>query len=352
MKKIRMGFVGLGGIAEYVHIPGTIKSPDAEVVAVCDIKEDVLKAKGDKFGVPEAMRFTSYKDMIRHADIDAVSICTPNDVHFEVAVEAMNNGKPFAIEKPITTRYKEAKQLKEMALEKKIPNMVCFSYRFKPAARYARWLVQNGSLGKIYHIYGQYLQEWAMSEEVPLVWRFKKDASGSGALGDLGSHMIDLTRFIVGDFEKVCSHAGTFIHSRKEINSDSYGTVDVDDYCHYLAELKGGVSGSFEISRYAYARGNYQRVEVYGSKGALIYNLEDTDTLQVCIGDVYKSAKAYVEVPVPQQFKCDQMQSFFDIINGRGDGLAATIEDGAVNQLIVDGIIEAFEKEKWIYLKE
>lgn len=353
MKKIRMGVVGLGGISN-VHISGILASPDAELAALCDIDESVLQEKAEKYKIPKDHCFSSHLELLECADVDAVSICTPNSSHFEIAADVIRHRKPFALEKPITLNLQEAEKLKNMAEEAGVPHMICFSYRFKAAARYARWLIRNGYLGSIHHVYVQYLQSWALSESLPLVWRFVEEVAGSGAHGDLGSHMLDITRFLVGDFVKVCAQAGTFITQRKKINSEEYGTVNVDDYCNYMAELQGGIPAAFNITRYAYGRGNYQRIEVYGSKGGLVYMLDENghgvDTIQICSGDIYAQAKDYHQLSIPDQFKTDQMQSFFDIIQGKGDGLAATLVDGYKNQQLLDSIIESFKKEKWIYL--
>lgn len=351
MEKIRMGVIGLGGISQ-VHLGGILKSPDAELTAICDLRPEVLHQKGELYRIPGSRRFVNYHDLLECPEVDAVSICTGNDTHFQIARDAISHHKPFALEKPVTLNAEEARQLKDLVTETQIPNMVCFSYRFKAAARYARWLIQQGYLGKIFHVYVQYLQSWGISEEVPLYWRFQKEYSGSGALGDLGSHMIDLTRFLVGDFEKVCAQAGTFVTRRKKPDSQEYGRVDVDDYCNYLALLKGGTSATFAISRFAFGRGNYQRIEIYGSKGGLIYSLENDDTIRVCIGDVYGQNKVYQELEVPSRFQSSQMQSFFDIIKGTGDGLAASIADGYATQLILDAILRSVNEQKYIDIKE
>jgi len=354
MSKIRMGIIGLGGISR-AHIEGILNSPDGELVAICDIREEILREKGEEYGIPESHRFTNYIELLQCSDVDAVSICTPNKSHYQITKDVIKYGKPFVLEKPVTLSYQQALELKDLANRNKIPNMIAFSYRFKAAARYAKWIIEQGYLGRIFHIYVQYFQSWAIDENQPLVWRFLKEYSGSGALGDLGSHMIDLARFLVGEFEKVCGHAGTFIKKRKKINSDEYGEVDVDDYCHFMAELEGGIIGNFCITRNAYGRGNYQRVEVYGSKGGLVYKLDEkgnqVDTIEVCIGDLYGQVRDYHEIPVPPRFKADQMQSFFDIVNGKGDGLAATIDDGCINQYILDCILESVKLGKWIPLK-
>ena len=351
MKKIRMGIIGTGGISA-VHMWGTKNSPDAELVAFCDINEKTLKAKADQFEIPEKYRFNNHIDLLECPDIDAVSISTPNNCHYQIAMDAVRHGKPFCLEKPVTITYEEAKTLNWAARDAGVPNMVCFSYRFKAAARFMKSIIESGQLGKIYHIYGQYLQSYMLNPSVPLVWRLRKEIAGSGVHGDLGCHLMDLVRFMTSkEYVKICAHADTFIKQRKMLDSDEYGEVDVDDFCHILIGMEDGISGTLCTSRYAYARGNYQRIEIYGDKGTLEYNLEDEDSIEVCMGEAYREAKTFVKLPVPQRFKVDQMQSFFDIINGKGDGLAATMADGEINQLAVCGVIESFEKEKWIYLE-
>ena len=169
--------------------------------------------------------------------------------------------------------------------------MVCFSYRFKSAARYARELVQNGSLGRIYHISGEYFQGWGLpnpktGEVSSYVWRFNKKQAASGALGDLGCHMIDLIRFITGrEFTKIKADADTFIHKRPIPGGNTESIVDVDDYINIVGQLEGPIAANLSISRYAYSRGNYQRVEIYGDNGAVRYTLEDNDKLEINIGN-------------------------------------------------------------------
>ena len=353
MKKIRMGVIGLGGISN-VHISGIRESQDAELVAVCDIDPEVLARKGELHGIPESHRFVDYRELLACPDVDAVSIGTPNSLHYCMAMDAVRYGKPFALEKPVTLNKEEASRLRDAVREAGLPNMTCFSYRFKSSARHARYLIEQGLLGEINHIYGQYIQSWGNMKEIPLVWRYRKDCSGSGALGDLGSHILDLARFVVGkEIRKVCAHAQTIVKERKIPGSEEYGKVDVDDYCHFLAELKDGGSAVFEISRFGYGKDNFQRLEVYGNKGGLIYHLDedgqDSDTLSICIGEAYARARNYQKVHSHAYlYKANQMQSFFDILRGRGDGLAATIEDGYVNQKVLDAIIESFEKNKWV----
>lgn len=356
MRKIRMGVIGLGGISRS-HIKGIQKNPDGELVAVCDVIEKSLKDKGDEYGIDESHRFKDHLELLQCADVDAVAICTPNQSHYRIAKDAIKYRKPFLLEKPVAINYQQSLELKNLANQDNIPNMIAFSYRFKAAARYAKWMIGQGYLGRIFHLYAQYFQSWAMNGNIPINWRFLKEYSGSGALADLGSHMIDLARFFVGDFEKVFGHAGTFINQRRIAkDADAYGEVDVDDFCHFMAELEGGIIGNFSITRDAYGRGNYQRVEVYGSKGGLAYTLDANgdyaDTIEVFIEGLHDQPGNYHSLSIPQQFKSDQLQSFFDIVNGKGDGKAATIDDGCTCQYILDSILASVKQERWISTKE
>ncbi|QGQ97193.1 gfo/Idh/MocA family oxidoreductase [Paenibacillus psychroresistens] len=345
-----MGVIGLAGIANF-HIKGILESQDAELWAISDVNEVTLKMKAEEYHIPDSRSYTNYSEMLKHSGIDALSICTPNFNHFEIAFAAIEHGIPFAVEKPVALNTHEADILNRRVQETKLPNMVCFSYRYKAAARYAKWLVEQGSLGRITHVYSQYLQGWAINEQIPLIWRFQKSLSGSGALGDLGSHILDLTRFLVGDAEKIFSHAGTLVKERTIIDSQELGQVDVDDFCHWMALYAGNISVTAAISRFAYGRGNYQRIEIFGTEGSLIYNLDEDDTLEVCMPGENGHSNGFNKVAIPDNFKSDQMQSFFDIVNGKSDGLSATMQDGLINQKSLDAIIESFTAGTWVSLQ-
>ncbi|MDR2746138.1 MAG: Gfo/Idh/MocA family oxidoreductase [Treponema sp.] len=356
MPRIKIGVIGLGGIAGGVHLPGIAKCKDFELAALCDIDREKLDRIGDQYGIGASARFTDYRDLVVSGGVEAVDICTPNDCHFEMAMEAVKARKPYAVEKPVTMNAGDAETLARRTKEQGVKNMVCFSYRFKTAARYARHLVQSGVLGELYHVYTQYLQAWGNPDfDTPLVWRFIKDRAGSGALGDLGCHALDLARFVTGrNYTRVVSDAGTLVKERPlPGGSPGTGIVDVDDYCHYLARMEGGVSAVFEITRFGFGRGNFQRLELYGRKGALVYKLDENpgiDELEICVGQPLGQLNTFVKVPVPHSHRGDQMQSFADIINGKPDGLAADIEDGLANQKILDAAIKSFENERWAEL--
>jgi len=347
-KKIRMGVVGVGGISAS-HIRGIIASPDAELAALCDVKKDVLKTKSALYGMPEDRTFEKYGDLFDSGLVDAVSICTPNNVHVEIAMAAAAKGIPFALEKPAGVNDEEVKKLFQKTVKEKLGHMICFSYRFKAAARYARNIIGNGLIGKIHHVYGQYLQGYGLVPDRPLVWRYQKEIAGGGADADLGCHLMDLVTFMTGlDYESVCAQAGNFIKKRKDLATQKMKDVTTEDFCHILAEFDSGASAVFSISKCCTGRGNYQRIEIYGDKGSIVYSLEAKDTIEVCIGEPYARNLNFSSLNIPAEFQSDQMQSFFNIVNNCGDGLAANLTDGYRAQQLITRVTESFETGKWI----
>ena len=349
---IRIGSIGLGGISGGVHIPGIQRSPDLTLTAICDIDEKRLHERGEQYKIPEDHRFTDYRDLIACPDVDAVDISTPNNVHAEIAMASARAGKSYGVEKPVTMDTAEALELAKVTHDCGVQSMIYFSYRYKAAARYMRSILLSGRLGKLHHVNMQYYQAWGLeSANCPLVWRYVKKIAASGALGDLGCHGLDLVSFVTGQqYTSVSAHLDTIVHERRLLDGSGMGKVDVDDFSNILATMDGGISASFQISRFAYGRGNYQRMEVYGDNGALVYHLDripGVDELEIC--DSSTGGK-YVISEIPQEMRVDQMQSFADVLQGKGDGLNATIDDGVVNEKLLDGIILSSEEKRWITL--
>ena len=358
-KKFKVGVIGCGGIATW-HVKGIMDSPDLEIGALCDIVPAKLEEKKRQCGASDDMLYADYIEMLDSGKIDAVDICTPNYLHFPMAMEAVKRNIPYSVEKPVCNSKEDALTLYEATKAKNLPNMVCFSYRFIAAARYARDLVRNGSLGKIYHVSGEYFQGYGFPNPKsgvvgPLTWRFDKELAGSGALGDLGCHMIDLIRFISGrEFTKITADADTFVSKRPVLGDGiEYGSVlgdvYVDDYINMAGQLEDQIAASLSISRFAYGRGNYQRIEVYGNCGGLRYTLEDGDRLEINIGnEPMRNSHIWTGVPIPGHYHSNQAQSFADILNGCGDGLAADIKDGWQTQRVIDAALAASNSAKAI----
>ncbi|MBR6762839.1 MAG: Gfo/Idh/MocA family oxidoreductase [Clostridia bacterium] len=349
---IRIGSIGLGGISSGVHIPGIQASPDLQLTALCDIDRERLLSRAKEYGIPEDHCFTDYRDLIACPDVDAIDISTPNDVHMEIAITAAKAGKPYGIEKPMTMDTSEALKLQAVTQDAGVASMIYFSYRYKAAARFMRSLVRSGVIGRVHHVSMQYYQAWGLAiKNASLVWRFDKKVAASGALGDLGCHGLDLVSFVTGEsYQAVAAHLDTIVHERKLPGSDTLGTVDVDDFSNILAKMTGGISATFQISRFAYGRGNYQRMEIYGEKGALVYHLDrepGKDELEIATDE---TDGIYTPMGIPQEMQVSQMQCFADLLAGHDDGLNATVDDGVTSEKLLDGILQASAEGRWITL--
>lgn len=352
---MKIGVIGTGVIANVEHLPGIAGCKDFTLTALCDIDPEALAETAEKYNIPADHCFTDYNQLLQSGLVEAVSIATPNDAHFAIAMATAKAGLPFALEKPITLTVEEAEELERTAQEHQVANMVCFSYRFRASARYARDLIKKGELGEIYHVNMQYYQAWGLPYfEMPLVWRFQKKRTGTGALGDLGSHALDLVSFVLDeDYTRITGQLGTLTDTRPLEQGGGQGRVDVDDYCNFMADTQQGVSATFQITRFAHGRGNYQRMEVYGSKGSLIYTLDrygNIDEIELCLGQQYGETKTFALVDAPEQYQSKQMQSFADIALGKEDGLAATLTDGLKNQRAMQAVVDSAQQGQWITL--
>jgi len=352
MPRIGIGVIGTGGIACGTHIPQIGASEDLHLSAICDIDPERLRAVGDAQRIPENRRFNDYRKLIDCPDAHAIDICTPNDVHFEIAMAAAAAGKPFSLEKPVALDATQASALYDRAQATGVQAMICFSYRYRPHVRMLKQLIDDGAIGSVYHANMQYAQAWAMPERNrALVWRFSKARAGSGALGDLGCHALDIVRFVTGlEYESVVADADTWVKRRERLDGVGQGEVDVDDYCNYLARMSGGAAASFQITRFAYGRGNYQRLEIYGRKGTLVYVQDEEqgkDRLDACIGEPMGKLCHFTRLPVQDSLGKSQAQAFADILLGKGDGMNATLWDGMVNQRAVDAVLASYEHGRW-----
>lgn len=351
-KKIRMGIIGTGMIFTR-HYNGIMASKDAELAAICDSNEEALMKKGAEVGLDSSRLFTDYEEMFDSGLIDAVSICTPNNTHVKMAKAAIKRGIHFAMEKPVGVNYEEVKELNEIVKKSNVKNMICFTYRFKSAARFVRDIIKNGDIGDIYHVYVEYIQDYDLRPfSFSSFWRFEKNVAGGGVVYDLGCHITDLVTFMTGlDYKEICATTDNVIKMRPDPVTKEMREVNTDDYCHMMTKFNTGATGVFIISKCCLGRKNYQRVSIYGTKGAVIYNLTDKnleDNVEVCIGKPYVDSYKFDIIPTPSEFKADMMQSFFDIVNGCPDGLAAEMDEGLRAQYLMERIVESSEKRTWV----
>ncbi|MGC4874773.1 Gfo/Idh/MocA family protein [Micromonospora sp. DT43] len=239
---------------------------------------------------------TDWRDLINRDDIDVVDVCTPGDSHAEIALAALAAGKHVLCEKPLANTVAEARAMTaaaETARAAGVRSMCGFNYRRVPAVTMMRQMVAEGRLGVIRHVRAVYLQDWIVDPQFPLVWRLQKDRAGSGALGDIGAHIIDLTQFVVGQrITGVSAITETFVKERPlpaessglaatvDGGSAPTGPVTVDDAAIFVARLDGGALATYEASRFATGRKNALRVEINGSLGTVVFDLERLNELE------------------------------------------------------------------------
>ena len=236
---------------------------------------------------------TDWKDLVKRDDVHLVDICTPGDTHAEIAIAALEAGKHVLCEKPLANTVAEAEAMVQAAAaaeQRGVRSMVGFNYRLVPAIALARKLVADGRLGTIRHVRAQYLQDWIVDPSFPLVWRLQKDKAGSGALGDIGAHIIDLAQHVLGSaITGVSGLTETFVKERplpeassglSASGSGGTGEVTVDDAALFLARFQSGALGSFEATRFASGRKNAIRLEINGSDGSLAFDFESMNELQ------------------------------------------------------------------------
>ncbi|MFI6317480.1 Gfo/Idh/MocA family protein [Nonomuraea sp. NPDC050556] len=236
---------------------------------------------------------TDWRRLLERDDIHIIDICTPGDSHAEIAIAALDAGKHVICEKPLANTVEEAEAMAAAAAkaaQSGVRAMVAFNYRRVPAVALARRFVEQGRLGTIHHVRGQYLQDWIVDPAFPLVWRLQKDRAGSGALGDIGAHIIDTAQFVVGDLlAGVSGMTETFVKERPLAETSSgltggttsagTGPVTVDDAALFTGRFRGGALGSFEATRFASGRKNALRLEVNGSDGSLFFDFEAMNDL-------------------------------------------------------------------------
>jgi predicted dehydrogenase len=239
---------------------------------------------------------TDWREVVARDDIDVVDICTPGDTHAEIAIAALQAGKHVLCEKPLANTVAEAEQMAQAAAAARAAgalSMVGFSYRRVPAVALMRRMVAEGAVGEIRHVRGQYMQDWITDPEFPLVWRLRKEVAGSGALGDIGAHVLDMAQFVTGQrISGVAAQTETFVRQRPLPEGDgalgaataggggATGEVTVDDAAVLIARTDGGALATFEATRFATGRKNHIVLEVNGSAGSLVFEFEDMNGLR------------------------------------------------------------------------
>ena len=312
---------------------------------------------------------TDWREVIARPDIHIVDVSTPGDSHAEIAIAAAQAGKAVFCEKPLANTVKEAKAMVAAVKKAGVPNMICHNYRRAPAVMLARELVASGKLGQIYHYRGTYLQDWIVDPALPLLWRFQKEKAGSGALGDILSHSLDLGRFVLGsEVTEVAGALETFIKRRPLLdNPKKKGRVTVDDAALSLVRFANGAIGSIEGTRLAPGRKNYNRFEVNGSKGSIAFNLERMNELEYYSREDEGSVQGFRDILVTEPghhafvkgwwppghiigYEHTFTHTVFDFLQAVASGkrVRPDFEDGLRNQVVLEAIERASRSRRWI----
>jgi predicted dehydrogenase len=350
---------------------------------ICGRTEKAVSQAREKFGWEEYE--TDWKKVVERKDIDLIDITTPPNAHKDIAIEAAKNGKIIFCEKPLASTLKDAYEMLEAIEKYKVKHAICFNYRKLPAIGLAKKLIEEGKIGKIYHMRAVYLQDWIVDPDFPLVWRLQKSVAGSGAHGDLNAHLIDMARYLVGEFDEVIGMSETFIKERPVLKekeeletglgefkekAEEKGIVDVDDATIFLVRFKNGAIGSFEATRFAPGRKNGQRFEINGSKGSIVFNLERLNELEYYSKEDEKDgtqgfrtiiatdpSHQYAKNWWPAGHIIGYGEAFVnmvaDIFNSiaKGENPSPNFYDGVKCQEVLEAVDQSIKERKWIKVK-
>ena len=338
MERVKFGIIGTGGIVRGAHIPQLLSHGKAEIVWCADVNEAAAKDAASRAGA--SAWGTDYVKLLREQPVDAVTIGTPHNAHHAAVMAALEAGVDTCCEKPLAMNVREAQEMADAARERGVITFVPFSYWFVPAARLLKELIDAGELGQIRHVTGYYGQGL---DRAPLVWRYQKAIAGSGALGDLCSHIISLAYLWAGPIARLTAQMKTFIPERPlPGRPNEMGKADVDDDVQFIGELQNGGMVNLSASRTYTGRGNYQRIEVSGTDGGVVYDNSKPDELLVCLGKAFRDRGQWAPLAVGRQHRMTQLHTFVD-------GILAGMKPEEVRPnfgvgLAVQQVMEAAEK--------
>ncbi|MCU1543847.1 MAG: putative dehydrogenase [Microbacteriaceae bacterium] len=382
MKTINVGLIG-GGFMGKAHSLAYSAVPmffwPADLVPV----KKVIAEATDALAADAAARFgferstSDWRTIVNDPDVDVIDIATPNNLHAEIAIAALEAGKHVICEKPLARTVEEAGAMYEATRGLDQVHMVAFNYRRTPAVALAKRYIDEGAIGDVLNFRATYLQDWSADPAAPLSWRFQKKVAGSGAVGDIGSHIVDLARYLVGEISSVNSLTSTFINQRpvQAAGADSLGNakgasselvpVDVDDEVMTLVKFAGGAVGSLEATRNAWGRNNFITFEIHGTEGSIYFNYENRDELQVCFKSDGADRRGFRTVytgpnhpngeslwPIPAlgigygETKIIEAHDFFTAIAG-GEPVRPDFGDGYQTALIDEAILTSADSGLW-----
>jgi predicted dehydrogenase len=373
MGEIRVGIVGAGFMGRahsnaYMDVAHFFDLPDVPVMrAACDTNESCLKPFADRFGWQSLE--TSWQRLVERDDIDLVDICTSNATHLPIAAAAAKAGKHVICEKPMARNTAEARLMLQAAHGSGVTHMVAHNYRRVPAIALARQLIERGEIGQIVHFNAVYYQDWQADPAAPFVWRNDAVIGGSGVHGDLNAHIVDLARYLVGEFDSVSGAKGIFIKERQTPEGHTR-QVTTEDSAYFLAKFQNGALGSFLATKVATGFKNYLRLEVCGTQGSFIFNLERLNELQFYSRKdgaltqgfrtilVTENQHPYLNAWWPsghiigwEHTFIHEVRDILVAISGK-QPVHPDFYDGLRCQLVLDAVMQSFDGQGWVAVPE
>ncbi len=384
MKKLNVALIGAGFMGKahslaYVAMPMFFHPAPAYPVrkTIVDVNDAVAAEAAIRCGFEKSSG--DWRSVIEDPEIDIIDIATPNHLHAEIAIAAAAAGKHIISEKPLARNGAEAKTMYDAVKNAGIVHMVAFNYRRTPAVALAKKYIEEGAIGEIMNFRGTYLQDWSADPDGPLSWRFQKAIAGSGSLGDIGTHVVDMARYLCGEITQVNTQLKTWVTTRPVQSGtvDKLGTgaknadapraaVDVDDEVLSLLEFENGAIGSLEATRNAHGRNNFLTFEIHGSLGSIYFNYERRDELQVAFAKDQGDRKGFRTVytgpahpygeglwPIPAlgigygETKIIEAYDFIKAIVEGGE-VSPNFKDGYQINLIADAMADSAAKRSWV----
>lgn len=342
---------------------------DIVLHTICGRSPSGVEAAASRFGWERTS--TDWREVVSNPEIDVVDICTPNDTHCEIATEAAARGKAILCEKPLGINIAQCEQMVAAVRKARVVNMVCHNYRRIPAIALAKQMIECGDLGdRIYHFSARYAQDWIADPALPLLWRFQSKIAGSGALGDIGAHIIDLAQYLVGNIREVCGISETFIKERPLLNpiknGKKTGKVTVDDAISFIGHFKNGALANLEATRLAQGRKNRIAFEINGSNGSIAFDFEDMNRLKFYNSEDPEGLRGFRDILVTEPlhpyagafwppghiigYEHTFISTFADFAKAAvaGKSVQPTFADGLANEKVLAAVSESAKRRAWV----
>ncbi|MEK4458696.1 MULTISPECIES: Gfo/Idh/MocA family protein [Paenibacillus] len=343
-KQVRMGIIGLGLIAEY-HMRSLHTISGVSIVAVSDVNPNRLQAIGEQLQLPASKRYAHYEALIRDPEVDAILSLTPNDVHFDIIRIALEEHKAVLAEKPLTLTWEEADQLKKLYTANPVPLLVHYKHRYGAAFQYTKQLLDEQKLGKIYNIQFRYLMDaFAPYRQHPYTWRHNLAKAGSGVVGDTASHIIDLARFLVGEFKSVAALLHTITPERFDPITGLPVKVNVEDLAAFHGIVGDNTVGTFITHKNAIGIRHDIEVDIYGELGTLHASLNNPESIRIVLRDLEHPGAEYETWAVPVIYNHTAYEDFVELARGKSVDRAPLFEDGYKNQWVLEKILQSWKE--------